>query len=247
VFALSKTEDELEENIIKAVKISFWIGVRLQQVVPFPTSISSQRADILKEIKKHNMRQPTPMMSVLLLPPQVVKTYVDNINKMLVEEPERQLEVTLRNGSRNVVVVGHPESLHSLAMLLKQRETSKTDNLDQSRVPYSKRKREFRALYLGVSVPFHSHRHLSAAVPLLEKDLGSFTDLDWNGNDLQVPVYSTKDGSDLRTKGADLLKELVRLQSVNTSIGSRPPRKPRPNTASPTSSISVPVEVRAPE
>jgi len=52
--------------------------------------------------------------------------------------------------------VGHPESLHSLSVLLNEKETRKDDNLDQSRVPFSKRKKEFRLVYLPVSVPFHS-------------------------------------------------------------------------------------------
>lgn len=61
-----------------------------------------------------------------------------------------------QNGPRAVVVVGHPESLHTLSMLLNEKETRKEDSLDQSRIPHSKRKHEFRLVYLPVSVPFHS-------------------------------------------------------------------------------------------
>ncbi len=97
VFAASKTEDELVENIVSSVQYLFWIGVRLQQAVTFPSFIEAQRTDILKESKKiHGSRNPTPMMVVIHLLPQIVQKYVDIINKKLSDEPNRQLEIALQ-------------------------------------------------------------------------------------------------------------------------------------------------------
>ncbi len=217
VFAVSKTENELVENILQAVKFLFWIGVRLQQAVTFPTKISAQRTDILKESKKiHGSRNPTPMMAVFHLLPEVVAKYVDYINKMFADEPDRKLEIGLKNGPRAVVVVGHPESLHRLSVLLNEKETRKEDQLDQSRVPFSKRKREFRLVYLPVSAPFHSTL-LRGAVNLVKEDInhlkehgGSFWAIE--GKDLMIPVYSTKDGQDLSLSGKELISQLIELQ-----------------------------------
>lgn len=97
IFAASKTEKELIENIISSVEYLFWIGVRLQQAVTFPSFIEAQRTDILKESKKiHGSRNPTPMMVVLHLLPQVVQKYVDIINKKLSDEPNRRLEIAIQ-------------------------------------------------------------------------------------------------------------------------------------------------------
>lgn len=49
VTASSQTIEELLSNICKALSLLFWIGVRLQQASPIPSSVS--RHDILQEVK----------------------------------------------------------------------------------------------------------------------------------------------------------------------------------------------------
>jgi fatty acid synthase subunit beta len=122
----------------------------------------------------------------------------------------------MQNGPRAVVVVGHPESLHTLSVLLNEKETRKEDNVDQSRVPHSKRKKEFRLVYLPVSVPFHSQL-LKGAVQRVKDDVKRLREKGgrlWSlkGKDLAIPIYSTLDGSDLRTGANELVDTLIDLQ-----------------------------------
>lgn len=96
------------ENIINSVKYLFWIGVRLQQAVTFPSFIEAQRTDILKESKQiHGSRNPTPMMAVLHMLPQVVQKYVEIINKRLSDEPNRHLEIALQASVLPFLFLGH--------------------------------------------------------------------------------------------------------------------------------------------
>lgn len=210
VFALSETREQLKQNIFKAVEFLFWTGVRMQQVLSFRPFVS--RNEILEESKKLSEQTPTPMLAVLHLTPQTVEKYVAVVNQSasLSKAPEKQLEVALKNSRRAVIVVGHPESLHTLVTLLHRTEAPKHLNLDQSRVPFSKRKKEFSIKYLNVSVPFHSKQHLQLAVPLILRDFEGLGGINFQGSKLLIPVYSTKDGSDLR-KDAHLTETLVSL------------------------------------
>jgi fatty acid synthase subunit beta, fungi type len=135
------------------------------------------------------------------------------------EDPTRQIEIALVNGRRAFVLAGHPETLHTLAMLLQKLEVKRSGPSEQTRVPFSKRKHEFMLRYLPVSVPFHSARHLHSAVDLILADAQRIK-FDLQAEQLRVPVYSTEDGSDLRTcvapesatAASSLLRCVVRLQ-----------------------------------
>jgi fatty acid synthase subunit alpha len=101
------------------------------------------------------------------------------------------------------------ESLHALVTRLHRTESVKTAALEQSRVPYSKRKKEFSAKYLRASVPFHS-QHLTSAVKLLTNDMKTLG-IEFSAKNLVVPVYSTLNGEDLRAH-SNLTETLIQLQ-----------------------------------
>lgn len=144
---------------------------------------------------------------------------------------ELATNASVPKGPRAVVVVGHPESLHSLATLLRSTCSRQQDGLDQSRIPFSRRKKEYSLLYLSVSVPFHSH-HLQDAVPLVLADaerLGIAQLI--SAEKLLIPVYSpatgmvstakkgeedspiSLTGEDLRSS-KNLLSDIIKLQCV---------------------------------
>lgn len=210
VAAISTTTEELANNTVQAVRLLASIGARLQQATPFQ---AAARADIAQESVSSGWGAPSPMMSVVQLPADRLKKYVEAANKtMAKDDPERLLEIALRNGPRNAVVVGHPEALHALNKLLHTAEAGRAATGDQTRVPFSKRQLEFRSVYLNVSAPFHSQLLLQSAAAPLTADVRALA-LTWKAAALRVPVYSTVDGSDLR-KSADLLTELLRMQTV---------------------------------
>ncbi len=66
-----------------------------------------------------------------------------------------------------------------------------------------------RTSYLSVSAPFHSKTLLFDAPDIILSDLPHISTEKW---ELSFPVYSTLDGSDLRTKRDSLLAELLSLQ-----------------------------------
>ena len=73
-----------------------------------------------------------------------------------------------------------------------------------------------RTSYLSVSAPFHSQRLLSDAPEAILADLvqsgnGNITEEQWRHWDLEFPVYSTLDGSDL-SKKTGVLSDLLALQ-----------------------------------
>lgn len=141
------------------------------------------------------------MLAIWGMPAAEVEACVGRVNKAAVLLPDassRTMHIGLRNGnSEGVVVCGHPDSLHTLVELLHKTQAplnpDGTSRVDQSRIPFSKRKREPRLTYLSVSLPFHTP--LVAAAK--EKALA---DLEQHGllldaSKLQFPVLSTYDGS----------------------------------------------------
>eukprot|EP00741_Cyanophora_paradoxa_P008488 tig00001335_g8213.t1 len=81
----------------------------------------------------------------------------------------------------------------------------------QNRVPFSKRKPELEAAFLPVSAPFHS-AHLAPAAAAVAEDAAR-CGLALAPGELLLPLYSTLDGSDLRSAAAaDLVPALVDLQ-----------------------------------
>jgi len=212
VAALSSTEDQYLSNTVLAVRFLLCIGSRIQQAVAFPLAV---RADTLAESLAAGNGVPTPMLVVLHMHPERLKKHIDSINRQIGKDaPERLLEVGLRNGPRSTVVVGHPESLHNLNKLLLSAETPKSKDLDQSRIPHSKRQATFGTVFLPVSAPFHSSA-LKAAYVQLQIDLkNGVVSLPWQAKDLLVPVYATNDGHDLRTDSASLVESILQQQVI---------------------------------
>eukprot|EP00002_Diphylleia_rotans_P033397 TRINITY_DN709_c0_g1_i3.p1 TRINITY_DN709_c0_g1~~TRINITY_DN709_c0_g1_i3.p1 ORF type:complete len:4344 (-),score=1082.54 TRINITY_DN709_c0_g1_i3:153-13184(-) len=196
----------------RCVATLFWIGARVQAGTPFSASVSATRSDIVRESESNGDRRPTPMLAVLHIAPAVLDAYVSRINKTLAADAARHLQLSLRNGPRAHVVCGHPESLHMLAVLLRQKEAPMNVEIDQSRIPFSKRKKPFALKYLDVSAPFHATSLLAQVPAAIMEDL-TREGIVFDNKDLTIPVYSTKDGSDLRS-ATDLTSSLVNLQVV---------------------------------
>lgn len=206
----STTFDNLIDNIISYVKLMLWFGIRLQHSVPFSLEV---RSEILQESKQLGYGKPTPMLAIVHLLDEDINKYIGIVNKSLKGSKERYIELALRNGPRACVVVGHPESLHSFALLLHRAEMPTKEKQSQSRVAHSKRKKEFYLRYLKVSVPFH-WSGLSNAIKNVMDDVERLGIKRISGKDLSIPIYSTDEsGKDLSKEGDDLLEQILSLQS----------------------------------
>jgi len=123
------------------------------------------------------------------------------------EQNKGTVQISLFNGLKAYVVTGPPASLAGLASHLHKNKAE--SGKDQSKIPYSKRLPSFSIRFLPIGVPYHSPYLSQCTKTVTGSDMpkGSF----WSRKSLQVPVYNTEDGHDLRDENAtnsDLLTDL---------------------------------------
>jgi len=201
VSVASNTQQYLSLSM-SLLQYSFWLGARFQQVY------DNQYLKIGENDTEEN-----PMLSILGLPLDVLDKVLTSVNKTI--HPDYHIELSLINGPRNFVCTGRPDVLKLLHSALGPHQSK---GEDQSRVPYSKRKYEFKMSYLSTSVPFHNSKIMNLVNSLVSQDLtrlkisnlATFTDL-------KIPVYSTLDGSNLASK-----KESSMMEHLTALMASKP-------------------------
>lgn len=183
-----------------ALTVLFWIGLRSQQTCPQTAMLPS----MLQESAKNGEGSPTPMLSVRNLPHKILQQHVDATNDHLPQD--RHVHISLVNGARNFVVSGPPMSICGLNSRL--RGLKPTAGLDQTRIPFTKRKIPFTNVFLPITAPFHSP-YLMTTTDQVVEDLHN---LCISSKDLRIPVYAMDDGRDLRTTDEEnLVPALVRM------------------------------------
>ncbi|CAI4590099.1 BCE_3a_G0032390.mRNA.1.CDS.1 [Saccharomyces cerevisiae] len=186
-------------SVRKAITVLFFIGVRCYEAYPN----TSLPPSILEDSLENNEGVPSPMLSISNLTQEQVQDYVNKTNSHL--PAGKQVEISLVNGAKNLVVSGPPQSLYGLNLTL--RKAKAPSGLDQSRIPFSERKLKFSNRFLPVASPFHSHL-LVPASDLINKDLVK-NNVSFNAKDIQIPVYDTFDGSDLRVLSGSISERIV--------------------------------------
>ncbi len=190
VLSASDSYDSFTANVVKAVGLLFHLGKRGQQSFPTVTLEPALLADAIEG----GEGAPTPMLSVTGLTQQQLGKYIEKTNSFL--EPEEKVQISLFNGPRNFVVNGLPRSLFGLVGAL--RTVRAEDGLDQTKVPFSKRKPVFNMRFLPISVPYHSTYLAGATDTLVSEDYDGGRATLFAPSELAVSVYNTEDGSDLR-------------------------------------------------
>jgi fatty acid synthase subunit alpha, fungi type len=177
--------EEYVENSKCAVKWLFYSGLRGQEA--FPTLDVSP--NIVKDSLEGGEGTPSPMLSVTGLLQEELAIYINKTNQYLSDNSK--LQVSLHNGPRAFVVTGPPKALFGLVVNL--RKIRAPPGLDQSKVPFSKRKAVFSVRFLVVGVPYHHSAFLSEAISkVCEIDLGGI-DL-FSKEAMAIPVFNTEDG-----------------------------------------------------
>ena len=200
VVAAAEDWQSFQTLSMKAIKVLLSTGVRSQEKF----SASSLHPSVVQDALDHGEGSPTPMLSVRLLSQQRVRLLVREVNSYL--PVESQIELSLVNGSENVVLTGPPMSLHGFNVRLRAMKASPDTN--QARIPFSQRKPTVSNKFLPISVPFHSS-YLSEVAEAVDKDVANVT---VSGKELCIPVYATNDGEDLRLKGpTNIVPHLVRM------------------------------------
>lgn len=188
VMASSDSWKTFYSKAIEAIKFLFFLAVRCVQAYP-STSLSPS---MVKDSEDNGEGEPGPMLSIRDLSIEQVNSFVADTNRHL--PAAKQINISLINGARNVVVTGPPESLYGLNLNL--RKAKAPTGLNQARVPYSKRKLSFSSKFLPITSPFHSHLLAPAEEPILEdfKKAG----ISFDKKDITIPVFDTYTGKDLR-------------------------------------------------
>lgn len=196
--ASSDSFDDFTANALKALELLFYIGLRGQEAFP----ILSIEPSIVEDAVENGEGAPMPMLAVTGLTLKALEGHIKKTNAHL--PANSMLEVSLHNGPRNFVVTGPPRALYGLATGL--RKVKAPAGLDQSKIPFSKRKAVFSTRFLVVGVPYHSHYLAGATQKLVEQDLAGRELFEPAG--LAIPVFNTEDGSDLRQLGSSLTASL---------------------------------------
>ena len=183
-----------------ALTILFWIGSRSQQAYP-RTSLTP---NVLQDSIESGEGTPTPMLSVRDLSQSALQDHINTTNHHLPKD--RQISISLVNSARNFVVTGPPISLYGLNLRL--RKVKAPTGIDQTRIPYTERKIRFVHRFLPITAPFHSS-YLTEAYHQLKDDL---KDLEIKVDDLEIPVYNTSTGVDVRNDdSSNVVPALVKM------------------------------------
>ena len=180
----SSTYEQFVSNSKKALKWLFFAGSRAQ--VAFP--VVSLEPSIIADSVEGGEGVPSPMLTVVGLNLKDLERHVAATNKYLPDNSK--LCISLHNSIKAFVVTGPSRALHGLVTAL--RKVRAPSGLDQSKIPFSKRKPVFHVRFLLVGVPFHSPYLTDAVDVLLDDDLKG-EEL-WKADELQIPVYHTADG-----------------------------------------------------
>jgi len=180
----SSTYEQFISNSKKALKWLFLAGSRAQNAFP----VVSLEPSIIADSVEGGEGIPSPMLTVVGLTLKDLERHVAATNKYLPDNSK--LCISLHNSVKAFVVTGPSRALHGLVTAL--RKVRAPSGLDQSKIPFSKRKPVFHVRFLLVGVPFHSP-YLADAVDVLLNDDLEGEEL-WEGDELQIPVYHTADG-----------------------------------------------------
>ncbi|KAI0311286.1 acyl transferase domain-containing protein, partial [Amylostereum chailletii] len=196
--AATTDEESFVKNASKALKWLFFAGFRGQQLFP----VLAVEPNIVQDSVESGVGTPSPMLSVVGLSLKELQPHVVKTNKHLASNS--QLTVSLHNGTKAFVVTGPPKALYGLVASLKKVQAP--SGAEQSKVPFSQRKPTIFIRFLVVGVPYHSDYLKDAAAKVCEEDLNG-EEL-WSQSELQLAVFNTEDGSDLRQQSGSLIRSI---------------------------------------
>lgn len=186
--ASSNTWEDLDQNILKAVKHLFYLGLRGQEGFP----LLSLEPSIVADAIENNEGTPTPMLSINGLSAKALNGHIAKVNGHL--PANSKIDISLFNTATGFVVTGPAKALYGLVTAL--RKVMAPPGLDQGRIPFSKRKAVFNMRFLPINVPYHS-QYLVGQTEKLQKDLQG-EEL-WSASELAIGIYNTEDGKSTST------------------------------------------------
>ena len=204
VIAKSDSWSSFYENARLAIEILFWIGYECQQATPR----CSLSAAAITDSVQNGEGQPASLLSVQGLEQAQVEGIIATCNESLAATD--RVYLALANSRDNFVVAGPTKSLCGLNLHL--RGIKAAADLDQSRIPFSRRKMVVNHQFLPVNAPFHTPYLQKAA----EKVRTRLSEKTFRSSDMAIPVYHTRTGTDIRqNEDGDVIKILVNATTVD--------------------------------
>ena len=202
--SMAESWSSFQTSARTVLTLLFWIGLRSQQAMP-QTAIDP---NVVQESVRNNEGTPTSMLGIRDLSRNVLEENINVTNAQLPQD--KHVSISLVNSARNFVVSGRPQSLCGLNARL--RRLKPTPGLDQTRVPFSKRKVNFTTSFLPITAPFHSPYLVKAC----ESITADVSDLTIPSRCLDLPVYRTDNGEDLRLEDREnVVPEIIQMITCN--------------------------------
>ncbi|KAA8642645.1 uncharacterized protein ATNIH1004_011590 [Aspergillus tanneri] len=186
VISISTTWESFHRHACDALRILFYIACRSHQAYPPQCVPESIRHDT----EEHHEGTPSPMLRVRNIGQQQLQQIINTVNSHLPRNAH--MAISLINGPQNLIVVGPTMSLYGLSRHLRTLKASKVNQ--EARIPARKRKPKIDHRFLPITAPFHSDI-LKDVTALVMQDLEG---LSVTGDQLQLPVFATTDGHDMR-------------------------------------------------
>ena len=202
--AKSDSWSSFYENARLAIETLFWIGYECQQAAPRCSLSAAAITDSLR----NGEGQPTSLLSVRGLEKAQVEAMIATCNNNLAAG--EKVYLALANTRENFVVAGPSRTLCGLNLQL--RAIKAVDDIDQSRIVFSRRKPVVHHHFLPVNAPFHTPYLHEAAERARTHLAGKM----FRSSDMAIPVYHTKTGCDIRqNKDEDMTKILIDAITVD--------------------------------
>ena len=204
VIAKSDSWSSFYANARLAIEILFWIGYECQQAAPR----SSLSAAAITDSLRNGEGNPASLLSVRGLTQAQIEAVIATSNESIAEAERAYL--ALANSRDNFVIAGPTNTLCGLNLHF--RGIKAASDIDQSRIPFSRRKPVVLHQFLPVNAPFHTP-HLKNAAEKVRTHLSGKT---FRSSDMAIPVYHTNTGCDIRqNKDDDVIKTLVNAITVD--------------------------------
>ena len=214
--AASRDTESLKGLSLSLLKYMLWHGLRSQAVIGFELRKDKDISPMLfvKGVSRGQLegaiaKTRSALQKLLFIQEELGVTRLKDADTIL------EMHVSLVNGYNDFVVSGHPKGLVSLREMLQKMSAKRGES--QARLPFSQRKPLVESGFLDVSAAFHCSIN-DSIVEALMGDVGRLG-LELSSSMLQVPVWSTCDGADLRDldAGAPLMRALIRLQLLEVN------------------------------
>ena len=215
VISCSKSVDDLIFNGQKALRFLFFIGLHAE--LAFPRCSISPRA-------LHNSLNviPSPMLSISNITQGELERILQETGEFVSD-----IEIGLINGPRSFVCCGSSNALYGLYSAI---DRIKAGQEDQSRIPFSERKKKINARFLPISSPFHFSK-LQVILEGLYSEIEGHGDFFSSASQIIMPIVCPHTGK-IFSRLEDIgdvnryLLESICIRQVNWSLATSPVHQP---------------------